>query len=260
VQARDRRLNRQMANAFFDSFTLLDGDGPPPTAMPSPSPAPSPVPVPAPSPAPGADTAPPPPTQAPDQGQAPLTVREEIVRMMHGTRYEDLAPAPPAPPAPTFEPTNPPAASRQYVNRAGRYRVDFPKAPTESSGTDPSGSVLYQAMLEDQGVYYGVTYRDLQKSEIDWARTQPEGMAAFHAIWKDGVIRQQGGTVVSEKHVDVAGHAGYQVEFSFQNGGRLIGRIVLVGTKCYRFAVWGTGITGNDSLVQQFLDSFGIIE
>jgi hypothetical protein len=259
AQARGGKLNRGVVKRFLDSFAFLPGNAPGPTVMPAPSAAPLPPTAPLPpAEVAGADTAPQP---APGPSSAePLNVREQIVRMLHGNSYEDLAPIPPTAPAPSLQPTNAPAAIRQYVNRAGRYHVDFPKAPTESSGTDPSGSVLYQAMLEDQGVYYGVTYRDLQKSEIDWARTQPEGLAAFHAIWKDGVIRQQGGTVVSEKHVDVAGHAGYQVEFAFQNKGRLVGRIVVVGTRCYRFAVWGTGITGNDPLVRQFLDSFGIIE
>jgi hypothetical protein len=177
--------------------------------------------------------------------------------MMHGTRYEDLAPTPPAP---SLQPTNPVSASRRYVNRAGRYSVDFPKAPSESSGTMPNGSALYQAMLQDHGVSYGVTYCDLQKQELDWARTQPEGMAAFYAVWKNDVVRGQGAKLVSETSIDIAGNAGHQVEFNLRDGSRLVGRFALVGTRCYRFAVWGAGVTSDAPFVLHYLDSFGIVE
>jgi hypothetical protein len=225
VQARGRQLNRAMAKAFFDSFTLLDGDPPPPTAMPSPAP------VPAPSPALGMDTAPPFPTQAPDQGQAPLTVREEIVRMMHGTRYEDLAPAPPAPSAPLPQPTNQPAVDRRYANRAGRYMLDFPVTPSESERQLPSGAVLHQSLLELQGVTYLATYWDVPAPQLEQARTLPEGLAALYTAWKDAIISQTHATLQHEGSFPVAGREAYGAEFVLPDGTHVVGRMVIAGTR-----------------------------
>ena len=192
--------------------------------------------------------------------------------MMHGTRFEDLAPAPPAlpavpappvpssPPVPTSEPASPISANWKYVNRAGSYSVDFPKQPTESTETDATGAAMHQTILTDRGICYGVVFYDLRKQDLESARTQAEGVATFQKFWKDSVVRQQGGTVVSEKSVDVAGHAGYQVEFVLQQGVHLVGRMVVVGTRCYRVAVWGIGRTTDNPAAREFLNSFRIVD
>jgi hypothetical protein len=230
AQARDRKLNRAMVKDFIDSFSLLEGNAPSPTVMPAPAPVP----------APSAGTRPIPAPQA----SAPQWLQ-----------WNELArPAVPAPPVPV------PAADRRNVNRDGRYSVDFPQTPTETTGTDANGLTVNQAILTHQGVCYGVTYCDLQKQDLDWARTQPAGMAAFQTVWKDSVVRQQGGTVVSEKSVDVAGHAGYQVEFALRQGVHLVGRMVVIGGRCYRIAVWGIDLTSDNPSVNRFMNSFGTVE
>jgi hypothetical protein len=111
-----------------------------------------------------------------------------------------------------------------------------------------------------KGFRAGLQMGDLQKQELDWARSQSQGMAAFPTFWRDSVVRQQGGTVVSEKSVDVAGHAGYQVKFVLQQGVHLVGRMVVVGARCYRIAVWGVDLNSESPSVNRILSSFGTVE
>jgi hypothetical protein len=253
VQARDRKLNREMARQFLDSFQLLDGKMPPVVPMPSA--------VPMPSPMPSADARPQiPVSRSSDEQPRPLSVREQIIRMSHGTAFEDLAPTAPAIPAPAPQPTNPISIDHRYVNRAGRYFIDFPQTPSESIRPDPNGPVLHQADLDLHGIAYGVMYRDLQASELSWARAQPEGLAIFHTVWREGVVRKLNAAVTYDGTVQVAGRTGYAVEFVIPDGTHLVGRMVVVGERCYYLGVCGNGVTRDNPLVRQYLDSFGVIE
>jgi hypothetical protein len=253
VQSWTRKLDGETAKVFLDSFALLDGNAPQPTAMPSPAPAPM--------PAPEAGTAPPPPTQAPAQGEAPLTVREQIVRMMHGTNYEDLAPAPPATPAPSPQPMNPPAVDHRYVNRAGGYFIELPATPAESTAhPDPNGPEMHNAELVVQGVGYFISYFQMPTRNLDWARTQPNSLVALFSLWKRDVVQNVHATVRYEWNVQIAGRTGREAEFVTQDGTHHVARMLMVGERCYHIVVAGQGLSADTPLVRQCLDSFGIIE
>jgi hypothetical protein len=233
AQARDRKLNREMVNEFIDSFSLLKGKAPPPTVMPAPSPVP----------APSAGTAPLPATQA----SAPQWLQ-----------WNELAP--PAVPAPPSQSVPAPTPDRRYVNKNGRYLVDFPGAPTESQRSLPNGLVVHQAVVERQGVAYVVTYYDLPASQLNWGQSQPGGMAALASLWKDEVIGNMHATLKHEGIVRVAGRDAYEAEFTAADGTHLIGQMVLVGARCYCVAVGGAGIAADNPLVRQYLESFGIVD
>jgi hypothetical protein len=237
AQARDHKLNREMVNGFLDSFALLEGDAPPPTVMPAPSPVPSAV------PAPSADVRSRP---APEVSVPPAL------------QWTERAPSGlPAPPSPQ---RNAPAVDHRYANRAGRYLVDFPVAPSESERQLPNGATLHLAVMELRGVGYAVTYYDLTASALDRIQTVPEGLAAVQSAWKDEVTSQLHATLQHDGPVQVAGRAGYEAEFVLADGTHLIGRVVIVGARCYRFALAGAGITSDTPLVRQYLDSFGLID
>jgi hypothetical protein len=226
VQARDRKLNREMAKDFLDSFTLLEGNAPAPTVMPAPSPAPS--------------AAPAPPADAPQ------------VSPPQSFQWPD--------PAPSAPQSNGPTADHRYTNRDGRYFVDFPGTPTESERQLPNGATLHQALMEVQGVAYLVSYCDMPAWQLEQARARSEGLAAFYTAWRDDIMNQTHATLQHDGSVRVAGREAYGAEFVLPDGTHVIGRMAIVGTRAYRIALIGAGITADSALVRQYLDSFGVIE
>jgi hypothetical protein len=221
AEARDRKLNRQMAIEFLDSFALLEGNAPPRTVMPAPSPAPSA------DPAPSAGITPP------------------------------LEPANPAVP----QPTNPQAVDRRYVNGAGRYFIDLPAAPSESTAqSDPNGPQMHSIGLVMQGVAYFVSYFQMPARQLDWARTQEKPQVALFSLWKADIVQNVHGTVSYERTVQIAGRTGCEAEFILPDGTHHVARMLVVGHQCYHIVVAGRQVTGDNPLVRECLDSFGIID
>ena len=268
AQARARKLNRDTVNQFVDSFELLAGPAPPPTVAPAPPAGSWARPVrpsgPAPSmPAPSAVEAPPvpaPPVSAPPvpapSAEVPLPPAPQPGAPQSFQWIELAPPRAAAPPAATETP----AGDHRYKNRDGRYLVDFPSAPTESQRPLRNGTTLHQALSEEGGVAFCVTYCDLPADDLDWARSRPEGPGVFHSGWRDEVIRQTHATVKSEGTVRNAGREAYEVDFVLPDGTHLIGRMVLLGSRCYRVVLAGMGLTRDMPRVRDYLDSFGIIE
>jgi hypothetical protein len=223
AQARDRKLSREMAKDFLDSFTLLDGKTAPPTVMPSSVPPADAAPAPAPAP--------------------------------------PLEPASPTVPTPAPQPTTQPEAGRRYVNRAGRYFIDLPADPSESSARpDPHGPEMHSAELVMQGVGYFVTYFQMPARTLDWARTQRNAQVALFSLWKKDIVQNAHATVTYERTVEIAGRRGCEAEFTLPDGTHHVARMLVVGKRGYHIVVAGQQVTGNDPLVRQCLDSFGIID
>ncbi len=220
AQARNHKLNRQMAVDFLDSFALLDGNSTPPAVTPTPAPLADPV------------------------------------------ASETPAPVEPAnQAAPMPEPTNQPAVARRYANRAGRYFIDLPANPSESTTRpDPNGPEMHSAELVVQGIGYFVTYFQMPARNLDWARRQKNPQVALFSLWKRDVVQSQHATVNYERTVEIAGRSGREAEFILPDGTHHVARMLVIGKRCYHIVVAGQQVTGDNPLVRQCLDSFGITD
>ena len=184
AEPRGAKLDRDIARSIFESFTLLEGNAPVPTAMPAPSAAPSGVPA--------------PPT---------IQATNEEVRV-----YPNRIPTPSAAPAASTEQTK--MSDHRYVNPSGRYLINFPGSPKESKPAVSNRRVVHQALLELRSVVYVVRYVDLPASELDRAQALLDALAAFYSRSKDEVIGEGHGKLKHENRVWVAGRTAYESNWS----------------------------------------------
>jgi len=153
------------------------------------------------------------------------------------------------------EPTNTGTITQPYTSEAGRYSVQFPSTPTESSSEISLGTsgttTLYQALLDQGSVSYLVAWCDYPAGYLD---SDPQtALAGF----RDNIVKAEKGTLTSDDAIDLNGVPGRAFTFTGQDGSAYSVHDVLSGQRLYQVVVTaGSGSTAAGA--DDFLNSFRV--
>jgi hypothetical protein len=153
------------------------------------------------------------------------------------------------------EPTNTGAITQPYTSEAGRYSVQFPGTPTESSSEISLGTsgttTLYQALLDQGSVSYLVAWCDYPAGYLE---SDPQtALAGF----RDNIVKAEKGTLTSDDAIDLNGVPGRAFTFTGQDGSTYSVHDVLSGQRLYQVVVTaGSGSTAAGA--DDFLNSFRV--
>jgi hypothetical protein len=153
------------------------------------------------------------------------------------------------------ETTNTGTITQPYTSEAGRYSVQFPGTPTESSSEISLGASgttsLYQALVNDGKVSYIVAYCDYPSGFLDG---DPQtALAGF----RDNIVKAEKGTLTSDDVIDLNGVPGRAFSFTSQDGSTDTFHDFLSGQRLYQVVVTaGSGSTAPGA--DDFLNSFRV--
>jgi len=144
---------------------------------------------------------------------------------------------------------------RPYTSADGRYSVQFPGTPSESSsqislGTSGS-TTLYQANLDQGSVSYLVAWCDYPAGYLE---SDPQtALAGF----RDNIVKAEKGTLASDDAIDLNGVPGRAFSFTGQDGSTYSVHDFLSGQRLYQVVVTaGSGSTAAGA--DEFLNSFRV--
>jgi hypothetical protein len=153
------------------------------------------------------------------------------------------------------ETTNNGTIAQPYTSADGRYSVQFPGTPSESSsqislGTSGS-TTLYQANLDHGSVSYLVAWCDYPAGYLE---SDPQtALAGF----RDNIVKAEKGTLASDDAIDLNGVPGRAFSFTGQDGSTYSVHDFLSGQRLYQVVVTaGSGSTAAGA--DEFLNSFRV--
>jgi hypothetical protein len=153
------------------------------------------------------------------------------------------------------EPANTGTITQPYTSEAGRYSVQFPGTPTESSSEISLGTsgttTLYQALLDQGSVSYLVAWCDYPAGYLD---SDPQtALAGF----RDNLVKAEKGTLTSDDAIDLNGVPARAFVITGQDGSTFSVHDVLSGQRLYQVVVTaGSGSTAAGA--DDFLNSFRV--
>ncbi|HKN20363.1 MAG TPA: M48 family metalloprotease [Terracidiphilus sp.] len=153
------------------------------------------------------------------------------------------------------ESTNTGTITQPYTSADGRYSVQFPSTPTESSSQISLGTsgttTLYQALVDQGSISYLVAYCDYPSGYLD---SDPQtALAGF----RDNIVKAEKGTVTSDDAIDLNGVPGRAFVFTGQDGSTYSVHDFLSGQRLYQVVVTaGSGSTAAGA--NDFLNSFRV--
>ncbi len=151
--------------------------------------------------------------------------------------------------------TNTGTQTQPYTSADGRYSIQFPSTPTESSSQISLGTsgttTLYQSLVEQGSVSYLVAYCDYPSGYLDG---DPQtALAGF----RDNIVKAEKGALTSDDAVDLHGVPGRAFVFTGQDGDTYSVHDFLSGQRLYQVVVTaGSGSTAPGA--DDFLSSFSM--
>jgi hypothetical protein len=151
--------------------------------------------------------------------------------------------------------TNTGTQTQPYTSEAGRYSVQFPGTPAESSSQISLGAsgttTLYQALVNDGNVSYIVAWCDYPSGYLD---SDPQtALAGF----RDNIVKAEKGTLSGDDVIDLSAVPGRAFAFTSQDGTTYVFHDFLSGQRLYQVVVTaGKGSTAAGA--DDFLNSFRI--
>ena len=142
-----------------------------------------------------------------------------------------------------------------YTSADGRYSVQFPSTPTESSSQISLGTsgttTLYQALVDQGSVSYLVAWCDYPAGYLE---SDPQtALAGF----RDNIVKAEKGTLSSDDAIDSNGVPGRAFAFTGQDGSTYAVHDFLSGQRLYQVVVTiGSGSTAPGA--DDFLSSFRV--
>ena len=187
-----------------------------------------------------------------------LVVKVVMPRLNRPTPSEFSVPSTgttPSETTPGTETTNTSTIAQPYTSADGRYSVQFPGTPTESSSQislGTSGTItLYQANIDQGSVSYLVAWGDYPAGYLE---SDPQtALAGF----RDNIVKAEKGTLTSDDAIDLNGVPGRAFSFTGQDGSTYSVHDFLSGQRLYQVVVTaGSGSTAAGA--NEFLNSFRV--
>ncbi len=145
--------------------------------------------------------------------------------------------------------------SQAYTSIAGRFSVQFPGSPTQKAqqvalaGGDTM--TIHQFLLDGDNMSYVVMYNDYPAEYVGG-----EPQAVLGRV-RDGWVKTQKATLISDGAIDLGGVPGRAYKFTDKDGIVYVARDLLDGQRLYQLIVTvGAGASATDA--EAFLDSFKI--
>ena len=143
---------------------------------------------------------------------------------------------------------------QRYESPDGKFTVDFPATPVARDEPIPSGT----------GGTYTSHSLNTRASEhaaygCSWWEDPSVGNRSSEDVLdraRDNGIRGVGGTLISEKKINVHGYPAREIQASARGNATFENRIVLVGTRIYSLIAVDTAGKRDSKNVERFFDSF----
>lgn len=150
----------------------------------------------------------------------------------------------------------------------GRFSIEMPSTPDPVQQVVPSeiGEMTMNIHMLDisaddgDNMVMGLIYIDYPAVLLDSIST-PEKVEEFFETSRDGAIANVGGSLISEKKIEIDGNTGMEYDISMMNNTAVIRmKYYLVGTRGYILQVISkNGVENNDDS-SKFFDSFKLTE
>lgn len=146
----------------------------------------------------------------------------------------------------------------------GKFTAEMPMQPIPQKQEIPSeiGDMTMNMYMADvsalggDNMLMGIIYIDYPESLLDSVST-PEKLEAFFAQSRDGAVANMGGSLVSEKKLEIDGNQGMEYNISIMEDSFLARmQYYLVGTRGYILQVISKKGTEDNEDAKRFLTSF----
>jgi hypothetical protein len=148
-----------------------------------------------------------------------------------------------------------PAASVQ--SQDGNFKINFPAAASKSEVKTPLGFSVYSHIAESHDAAFMVMYNDYPSGLLGLA--QP---AAMLKAGQDQAIRQQDGTLNSEKAISLGIYPGREFRFTAVKEGvtlKAVWRLYMVNNRLYQVAIVSPQSLPAQDQVDAFFNSFALL-